>query len=98
MKKIRFSTRSQDWKNFKTNKRTITLYVFFLASNGGLEKITPANISEHNSERKNLVILTMITDGEKWYYIAVKTYLDCFLELRQATIMRFQETLAKIVI
>lgn len=64
----------------------------------GQKKITPANISEHNSERKNLVILTMITDGEKWYYIAVKTYLDCFLELRQATIMRFQETLAKIVI
>ena len=28
--------------------------------------------SKHNSNRENQVIILMITDGEKWHYLAVK--------------------------
>ena len=30
-------------------------------------------ISQHNLKRENPVILLMITDGEKWHYLAVKS-------------------------
>ena len=30
--------------------------------------------SKHNLKRKNQVIPLMITDGEKWHYLAVKNY------------------------
>ena len=30
------------------------------------------HISQNNLTRKNQVILLMITDGEKWHYLAVK--------------------------
>ena len=29
--------------------------------------------SEYNFKRENQVILLLITDGEKWHYLAVKT-------------------------
>ena len=29
-------------------------------------------MSKHNTNRENQVILLMITDGKKWYYLAVK--------------------------
>ena len=37
------------------------------------KKICHAHKSKYNSTRKNQVILLMITDGEKWHYLAVKT-------------------------
>ena len=36
------------------------------------EEIIPAYKSKHNLKRKNQVIFLMITDGEKWHYLAVK--------------------------
>ena len=36
------------------------------------KQIRSANISEYNSKGNNQVILLMITDGEKWHYLAVK--------------------------
>ena len=38
----------------------------------GTEEIRHAYKSKHNLKRKNQVILLMITDGEKWHYLAVK--------------------------
>ena len=35
----------------------------------------PAYISRHNSSRKKRIILLMISNGEGWYYVAVKNYL-----------------------
>ena len=35
-------------------------------------EIRRAYNSKHNLKRKNQVILLMITDGEKWHYLAVK--------------------------
>ena len=37
------------------------------------EKIRHAYKSKHNKKRKNQVILLMITDGEKWHYLAVES-------------------------
>ena len=37
------------------------------------KEIRPAYISKYNHKRKNQVILLMITDGKKWYYIAVRS-------------------------
>ena len=37
-----------------------------------LKKIRHVYKSKHNLTRKNQVILLMITDGEKWHYLAVK--------------------------
>ena len=43
------------------------------------EEIRHAYKSKHNVKRENQVILLMITDSKKWYYLAVKNclyYLD----------------------
>ena len=36
------------------------------------EKIQPAYVSKHNSEREKQVIHLVISDGKKWHYLAVK--------------------------
>ena len=42
------------------------------------EQIHCANKSEYNNECKNQVILLMITDGEKWHYLALKSELTLY--------------------
>ena len=42
------------------------------------EKVRHAYKSKCNLTRKNQVILLMITDGEKWYYLAVKSLFALF--------------------
>ena len=36
------------------------------------EEIKHAYVSKYNTNRENRVILLMITDGNKWHYLAVK--------------------------
>ena len=36
------------------------------------EKIYPAYVSKHNSNREKQVILLMILNGGRWHYLAVK--------------------------
>ena len=36
------------------------------------EKIYPAHVSKHNSNREKQVILLMISNEEKWHYLAVE--------------------------
>ena len=36
------------------------------------KQIRPAYISKYNNNRDNQVILLMVTDNEKWHYLAVK--------------------------
>ena len=43
-----------------------------------LEKIRHAYKSKYNLKRENQVILSMITDGEKWHYLAVKSLSALF--------------------
>ena len=42
------------------------------------EKIRHTNKSKYNLNRKNQVILLMITDGEKWHYLVVKSLSALF--------------------
>ena len=43
-----------------------------------IEKIRHACKSKYNLNRENQVILLMITDGEKWHYLAVKSLSALF--------------------
>ena len=51
------------WKKFRKNNVTIALNV--LHAKG--EKIYPAYVSKHNSNRENQVIFLMIPNGEVWH-------------------------------
>ena len=62
---------SKDWKKFELNNKTIALNALYVPYN--TEKIRLACKSKYSFKRKNQVILLMITDGEKWHYLAVKS-------------------------
>ena len=69
-KDIKFPSHSNDWKKFEQNNRTIALNILYVPYN--TKQIRPAYISKYNYKRDNQVILLMITDNEKWHYLAVK--------------------------
>ena len=58
-------------KKFKQNNETIALNILYVSSNK--KEICVAYESKYNRKRKNQVILLMITDGEKYHYLAVKS-------------------------
>ena len=70
-KEIDFPSYSKDWKKFEQNNKRIALNTLFVPHN--TIKIRLAYKSKHNFKRENQVILLMITDGEKWHYLAVKS-------------------------
>ena len=68
---IEFLAGIKDWKIFEKNNETITLNILQVPHNE--IRISHAYKSECNRKRKNQVVLLMITDGEKWDYIALKS-------------------------
>ena len=55
--------------NLRKNNVTIALNVLYAKK----EKIYPAYVSKHNSNREKQVTLLMISNGEKqWHYLALK--------------------------
>ena len=70
-KEIDFPSTGKDWKKFESNNKSNALNILYVPNN--TEKIRHAYKSKHNLTRKNQVILLMITDGEKWNYLAVKS-------------------------
>ena len=46
-----------------------------------IEKIRHAYKSKYNLTRKDQVILIMITDGEKWHHLAVKSFSALFRKI-----------------
>ena len=70
-KEIDFPLHSKDWKKFEQNNKAIALNILFVTHN--TKEIRHAHKSKHNFKWKNQAILLMITDGKKWYYLAVKT-------------------------
>ena len=54
----------------KKNNKTIALNILYEPHN--TEDIRHAYKSKHTLKRENQVILLMITDGEKWHYLAIK--------------------------
>ena len=67
---IDFPSTRKDWKKFELNNTSIALNILYVHHNA--KKICHAYKSKYNLFRENQVILLMITDGEKWHYLAVK--------------------------
>ena len=70
-KEVDFPSEQKDWKKLELNNKSITLNILFVSYN--TEKIRLAYKSKYNFKRENQVILVMIPDGKKWYYLAVKS-------------------------
>ena len=65
-----FPSKSKNWKKIELNNESIGLNILYVPHKTG--KIHLAYKSKHNLTCEKQVILLMITDGEKWHYIAVK--------------------------
>ena len=76
-KGIEFPTGPKDWKKFEQNNKIIALKVLFVPYN--TETIRVAYRSKYNNKREKQVNLFMITDGNKWHYLAI-TNLSALLE------------------
>ena len=68
---IDFPSTSKDWKKFELNNESIALNILYVPHK--TRKVHLAYKSKHNLTRENQVILLMITDGEKWHYLALKS-------------------------
>ena len=68
-KVIDFPSTSKDWKKYEANNE-ISLSILYVLHN--TKKIHVAYKSKHNLTCDKQVILLMISNGEKWYYLTVK--------------------------
>ena len=68
---INFPSTIKDWKKFELNNESIALNILYVLHK--TINICLAYKSKYNLTRENQVILLMITDGEKWHYLAVKS-------------------------
>ena len=68
---IEFPAGIKDWKRFKRNNKTITLNILFVPHNEKTTNLTYK--SKYHRKRENQVVSLMITNGEKWHYIALKS-------------------------
>ena len=69
-KDIDFPSTSKDWKKFELNSE-IALNILYVAHN--TKNIEIAYKSKHNLTREKQVILLMISNGENWHYLVVKS-------------------------
>ena len=69
-KEIDFPSQGKDWKKFESKNKSIALNILYVSHN--TKKISHAYKSKYKLTRENQVILLMITDGEKFHYLAVK--------------------------
>ena len=67
---IDFPSTSKDWKKFELNNK-IALNILYVPHN--TKKIRIAYKSKHNLTREKQVILLMISNGEIWHYLVVKS-------------------------
>ena len=75
-KEIDFPSHKKDWKKSESNNKSIALNILYVPYN--TKEIRHAYKSKYNVKRENRVILLMITDGEKWHYLAVKSLSALF--------------------
>ena len=71
-----FPSHKKDCEKFESNNKSIAINILYIPYNN--KEIRHAYKSKYNLERENLVILLMITDGEKWHYLAVKNFSALF--------------------
>ena len=69
-KDIDFPSTSKDWKKFELNNE-IALNILYIPHN--TKKIEIAYKSKHNLTREKQIILLMISNGENWNYLVVKS-------------------------
>ena len=67
----RVQTFRQEWERFEKSNEIIALNILQVSHDE--IKITHAYKSKYDHTRKNQTVLLMITDGEKWYYTALKS-------------------------
>ena len=65
-----FTSRSKDWKKFELNNE-VALNILYVPHN--TKKIEIAYKSKHNLTREKQIILLMISNGENWHYLVVKS-------------------------
>ena len=70
-KDINFPSHVGDWKKFELNNKSFALTVLYVPE--GEKTIRHAYKSKYNLTRENQVILLMISDGEKWDYLTVRS-------------------------
>ena len=75
-KEINYPSYRKDWKMFESNNKSIALNILYVTHN--TQKIRHAYKPKYYLNRENQVILLMITDGKKWYYLAVKSLSALF--------------------
>ena len=68
---IDFPAGIKDWKKFEWNNKTIALNILYVPHNAKTINLTYK--SKCNHKRENQVVLLVITTGEKWHYIALKS-------------------------
>ena len=78
-KDIDFASRSKDWKEFESENKSMALNILYVPYN--TEKIRHVYKSKYSLTRENQVVLLMITDGEKWHYLAVKNLSVLFRKI-----------------
>ena len=78
-KEIDFPSCGKGWKKFELNNKSIALNILYVPHN--TEKIRHAYKSKYNLTRENQVIRLMITDSEKWHFLAVKSFSALFREI-----------------
>ena len=71
LSKINFPSHVSDWKKFELNNKSIALHALYVPE--GEKPIRHAYKSKYNLTFENQVILWMITNGEKWHYLTVRS-------------------------
>ena len=68
---INFPTAKKDWNRFELNSKDVALNILYVPFN--TKKIEIAYKSKYNLIRDNQIILLMISNGENWHYLVVKS-------------------------
>ena len=68
---INFPATRKDWNRLELNNKDVTLNILYVPFN--TKKIEITYKSKYNLVRDNQIILLMISNGENWHYLAVKS-------------------------
>ena len=77
-KDIDFPSTGKDWKKFELNNE-VALNILYVPHNA--KKIEIAYKSKHNLTREKQIILVMISNGENWHYLVVKSLSGLLTEI-----------------
>ena len=70
-KEIDFPASAISWETLESNNESTALIILYVPYD--TKEIRHAYKSKYNLKRENQVTLLMITDWEKWHYLAVKS-------------------------